>query len=379
MKPIGAQDHARRLMPQAPCSSAKELRQHQLILLAEYYHDKDPLVPEKGFSGNAHQLPLLQWAPPSLRPAFEALRIRFLADFLRTMATPLGRSTLVSILGIPPSALLVVGRRAELLDLPATDAVAKVPHLRDILLLSRLGIRSCITLARLAESFSDHPILLDLVAEALSILQKHRPKQYLARHHITRHELSAWAISARKRPDGIELPCPAATNTSAVSDRHDELLMHWGMRQSVDPDDRQLLIDVFLHLFVLLRRHGLKLPDRLELVLVGALGNSAAEALVGHLHNIDDTLVQEEAIDREEQRVLQPYRYCLAVDDHLASASLFEDLAPISRPGPAAHDRHPCVWIHPQSGIPFYDGAQVWLRAPLLACIHPNSGAAVAG
>ncbi len=361
-----------RLMLRPALNNKAELDRLKLKLIS-MRGAQNSALPTTGYSGNAHQQPLIQWAPTALQHALRSIGLRYLVDFLRTTRFPEGRSALVSALGVPSTTLLIAARRAELLDLPIDPTYAKQPHIRDVLLLEQLGVRSTTQLARLGTALENYPQLLLVLAEAIGLLQKRAPALYLARHHITRHELRAWAKAAQKRPQDMDINehAPSGAHPTPQNlDRMGEVLMHWGMQagNGTNIDPHQQLKSMVENALKLVVYNGLPWPRE---NLLSALGKTEAIALEQRLESIRHSAHNDERLSQE--RINTENMQEAATENDLEPASLFTDAAPQSLLDENRNDRMICFWMQPAPS-PLTDTHRT---APVYACIDPSSGALV--
>lgn len=172
--------------------------------------------PPGGRSGQAGSMPIMQFVPDQLLPVCKALGIRSLVDVLTRGSLPPGRAVLSRALGVPRTTMLLATHRAELLDLPVDRQRANYPHLKDVLLLSRLGVRTVAQLEVLHRAFSAKPARIDTIADLIAIAQKADPN-WVGRQRITRHDLRHWALASSQRGSDIVVATPRPRQAAAAA------------------------------------------------------------------------------------------------------------------------------------------------------------------
>ncbi len=213
-------------------------------------------LPAGGHSGEAGNVPILQFISNNYRPVFSRLGINNLADFLSAAAIPAARQDLYSATGLPPYILLMAAARAELLDLPLAAAAQK-PHINDILLLSALGIFSVGQFAVLRRAVMQNPSWGEIFLELMAMVQKNNP-DYRGRQRITRVEFKEWSLAAGKR--GSDLMLSDADNSSDSRAEH-SIAAYWQKSAQNPPE---LLRTAILRLHIMCKKEGLYPSDELE-------------------------------------------------------------------------------------------------------------------
>jgi len=200
-------------------------------------------LPWGGHSGELAQLPLLQFAPSGLRVTLKALGVRSLMDYLAAVLHPAGRRLVARALGMPVTSVLLSAMRAELLDLVVAKERAGCPHLKDVLLLGKLGVTSVHDLGALGGLLAQSPTALSTLADLIAAVQKRAP-DWVGRQHITRHHLHEWAQGASRRgsdlciPDKSHSEDPAPARLDEQAQIVAESTLFWFLKQrSAEPQE----------------------------------------------------------------------------------------------------------------------------------------------
>ncbi len=351
--------------------------------------------PAGGRSGQAAQNPVMQWAPPRLKAGLEAAGIQNLAELLTRCHEPAGRQLLAELCGVPRTTIFLMARRAEILDLPTDNRMQKQPHLKDVLLLSRLGFGSIREMAVLFKVFDRSPSRLEVAAKLVGLLQKADP-DYVGRTRLTRHELREWARLAEKRGSDLVLPDESQTlaATSQTAGLHPEdvaeQVLAWYLEQRL-PDGEAAWRELVVRLGAWLTARGAHIDedtlhalwlecDETTRKSVETVLAARREALLDEEHRLlsrdEEAFKERLEAEHERQEELDYEAFVLRE----ANWSLFLDLAPWLKPDPSRQDKKICFWLDP---LP--DHRQVRESAgdeqipaslmPAYICLDPESGA----
>jgi hypothetical protein len=283
--------------------------------------------PASGRSGGADKLHLLELCPPSLRPTFEALGVTNLAVYLAGALLPAGRQVLSEASGVPAAALLLSAWRAELLDLPPLERRYPAPHIKDVILLSRLGIESVSTLAALLPVVEQQPSRLELLGKLVAAVQK-ADVESVGRQRLTRHDLRAWMQAATRR--GTDIVIEALQPERPLAGCAERALTAFA--EARRQDQTTLWHEVLERAYLAARTAGGLLDDHLE----AALDAEADEVTRAELRVLRELQLgsalrsDREAAAREELREYE--RFTVADGNY----SLFLRQAPRLRPGERA-------------------------------------------
>ncbi len=337
--------------------------------------------PAQGRSGEAHQQPLLQFAPSSWRSALQALGVQNLAEFLVRAHSAMGRRLLAEALGTVQPALLLAVLRAELLDLP-TERGKPSPHLKDVLFFSRLGLRSVDDLARLGRALETSPNRLELAGKLVSLLQR-ADANYVGRQKLTRHELRAWAVAAERRGSdvtscdsdatgfgsGVTCSGPDAADDGPhkSTDVHSagEAVLAWYLRQRLS-DDEAAWDNFVANALALLAQTG---SSEVQARLLRELAAESSAAARSFWHDLLARLEDERAdfdLRRLENLVGELQQGASEADSEW---SLMRDLAVRMRHDAERSDNLICFWLQPPASLSSV------APQPAYVCLDPQSGA----
>ena len=289
-------------------------------------------LPSVGRSGSAHRVPLLQFIPARLRTALSTLGVTNLADFLATASLPECRVILSRLLGLPTTAVLLAAHRAELLDLPVCGQRGKAPHLKDVLLLTRLGVITVGRLAALGAALELHPERLELLATALAALQKSAP-DLIGRNRTTRHDLKEWCRAAARRGSNVSLAAKQSADASPIEHAAERILA-WHLNQGgAQPDD--VWEEMVVRLLIMMRQRQLALDSALWATVDASRRKIYRQVIERSLDEHDlDELAHERALAE-----------AFLVNDE--GTSIMTALDPVMVPDVDRTDDHVCFWVDP--------------------------------
>ncbi|MBI5508612.1 MAG: hypothetical protein HY903_07655 [Deltaproteobacteria bacterium] len=334
--------------------------------------------PWGGRSGALQQLPLIQFCPESLRAVLKALGIQTLMDYLAAVSSRAGRLLFAEMSGLPVTSLLLSAYRAELLDLPIARQRAPLPHLKDVLLLSRLGISGVRDLGMLAGLFDDAAEQLEFLASLVDILQR-ADRRAVGRTRITRHDLREWAHAAKRR--GSELEAPAKVPASLFADLDAagrlqlcaEAVLAWYL-PSRHADADALWNTMVLRLLHWLRAVGVA-PEG------DALARFAAKLTAAGRQALAQLLAADRELDAATDPALTRFDdFALRIDE----TSLFYDLYPWTSPDDPRADGLICFFVEPVPDFRHVLGAAAKAEGRLpqalaqsYVCMNPVTGEVV--
>jgi hypothetical protein len=357
----------RKLCPSPPDKPPRTLNQLKIKLWA-LSHARSPSAKVGGaYRSPGKTLPPLQFFNPPYHQLAAKLGIQSLSDLLLYIGLPEGRLLLSQALGVPVPTLLAAAWRAELLDLPLPDG-HHGPHLKDILLLSKLGIDTLEELASLAEIFGRHPAKLTLLAKLIQQYQRHCPA-WVARRALSGKELRQWAQAATKRPSAITIATTGPLEDQSLAEFAAEKVV-WHQKKFLPREATDVFNDALGRL--LMASGNFHLSEQIWQEILIECGDANARRWRDMLEND-----RRQALLEERRQEFERYEaYLLGTDD----PSLLFDLQPLLGADPAREDGLICFWMEPAA-----DSQHAMARAPdaegerppsaLYVCLDPKSGA----